>query len=429
MSQENNSHPEISRRAIVGVAATLPLVGALPQIADAAGATAMSTDGIPITPFRIDIPQQRLDYILNRVRTAEWPDKPDVADAWAFGASYDTMKELADHWVTKYDWRKIEADLNKLPQFKANIDGYDIHFFHIKGSGKNPQPIVMTHGWPGSFLEYTNIAEQLAHPEKFGGKVEDAFTVVIPSIPGFGFSSKPKRPITSTTVWRLIDKLMVEGLGYKSYLAEGGDYGSIISSGMASESQYCKAALIRLVIGAGSPPQNEEEKVAQAVWNKVVATEGAYQHIQGTKPQSLAFAMNDSPLGVAAWLMEKYRAWSQLKDGDPWSIYTRDTLLNVIMLYVATSTFGTAAWMYAQGRGGGDPTVMARRPAEKPTVAVLHHAGELAFWPKSYGERAYNLIGWKEVPAGGHFASMEQPSQFIDDVRAFRRDVVTKKFI
>ena len=434
MSEEKDarpeiSRPELSRRAVVGAAAALPLVGALPQMASAADTATVSPGGIPITPFKIDIPQARLDYIMNRVRTAEWPDKPDVPDAWAYGASYDTMKDVVDHWINKYDWRKQEAELNKLPQFKAKIDGYDIHFFHIKGSGKNPQPLIMTHGWPGPFLEYTSIAEQLAHPEKFGGKVDDAFTVVIPSIPGFGFSSKPKRPITSVTVSRLLDKLMVEGLGYKSYIAEGGDYGAGISSGMAAESQHCKAALIRLVLGVGSPPMNDEEKAAAVGWNKLMMTEGGYIAIQGTKPQSLAFAMNDSPLGVAAWLMEKYRGWSQTKDGDPWSVYTRDTLLNVIMVYNTTSTFGSASWMYAQGRGGGDPTVMARRPAEKPTVAVMHHPGEFIFWPKSYGERVYNLVSWKDMPAGGHFASMEQPAQFVGEVRNFRRDIAAKKII
>lgn len=427
MSEEKDARPEISRRAVVGAAATLPLVGALPQMA--AAAETKSVNGVTITPFKIDVPQQRLDTIMNRVKTAEWPDRPDVEDAWAFGASYDAMKDMVDYWLNKYDWRKTEAALNKMPQFMAKIDGYDIHFFHIKGSGKNPQPIIMTHGWPGSFFEYVNLAEKLAHPEKFGGKVEDAFTVIIPSIPGFGFSSKPKRPITSVTVWRLLDKLMVEGLGYKSYLAEGGDYGAGISSGMASESEHCKAALIRLVLGVGSPAENEEEKAAAQGWNRLMMVEGGYIAIQGTKPQSLAFAMNDSPLGVAAWLLEKYRGWSQTKGGDPWSVHTRDHILDVIMLYVATSTFGTASWMYAQGRGGGDNSVPARRPAQKPNVAVIHHPGEFIFWPKSYGERVYNLISWKDMPAGGHFASMEQPEQFVGEVRNFRRDVAAKKII
>lgn len=416
----------LSRRTMLGSAAALPVISAMSHAARAAETPA---GGIAVTPFKIEIPQARLDYIMSRVRTAEWPDRPDVADAWAYGASYDAMKDLVAHWLEKYDWRKQEAELNKLPQFKAKIDGYDIHFFHVKGSGRNPQPLILSHGWPGSFLEYTSIAEQLAHPEKFGGKVEDAFSVVIPSLPGFGFSSKPKRPITGVTISRLFDKLMVEGLGYKSYIAEGGDYGAGISSGMAAESAHCKAALIRLVLGVGSPPQNDEEKAAQAGWNKLMTVEGGYIAIQGTKPQSLAFAMNDSPLGVAGWLLEKYKGWSQLKNGDPWSVYTRDTILNVIMVYVTTGTFGTAAWMYTGGRGGGDPTVLARRPAEKPTVGVMHHPGELIFWPKSYAERVYNLVSWKDMPAGGHFASMEQPAQFVDEVRAFRKQLLASKII
>jgi microsomal epoxide hydrolase len=415
---------------MVGSAAALPLVSALSQIAETAAAASTATGGIPITPFKIDIPQVRLDYIINRVRTAEWADNPDLGDPWAYGAAYSTMKDLADYWVNKYDWRKTESEYNKLPQFKAQIDGYDIHFFHIKGSGKTPQPIILSHGWPGSFVEYAHVAEQLAHPERFGGNEEDAFTVVIPSLPGFGFSSKPKHSISVTTISRLFDKLMVEGLGYQSYLTEGGDYGHLISLVQVAESAYCKAALNRLCIAPwGTPPQSEEEKAAQATLDKFMPKEGAYVAIQGTKPQSLAFAMNDSPLGVAAWLIEKFQNWSQLKDGDLWSVYTREALLNNIMVYALTGTFGSASWMYALGRGGDDPSVRARRPAEKATVYVMHFPGEPIFWPKSYGERAYNLLGWKEMPAGGHFASMEQPALFVGELRNIQRELRMKKII
>ena len=434
MSQEKDSRPELSRpnlsrRAVIGAAATLPLVGALPQMAAAAETAAVSPGGIPITPFKIDIPQARLDYIMNRVRTAEWPDKPDVADAWAFGASYDTMKDVVDHWLNKYDWRRQEAELNKLPQFKAKIDGYDIHFFHIKGSGKNPQPLMLIHGWPGSFIEFTRCLEQLTNPEKFGGSEDDAFSVVVPSLPGFAFSSKPPRPVTGQYISRLFDKLMVEGLGYKNYIAQGGDFGAGISIGMAAESEHCKAAVVNFVIGVGSKAENDEERAAQAQWDKVYQTEGAYQHIQRTKPLSLAYGMSDSPIGTAAWLMEKYHTWSGIPDGNPWAIYPKSQVLTIIMVYIITNSFGTSTWMYASGNRGAkaeptEDTLQARRPAvEKPTVGVIHFPTELVFWPKSFAERTYNLVYWADVAAGGHFAAFEQPMLFAREVRDFNQEL------
>jgi pimeloyl-ACP methyl ester carboxylesterase len=246
---------------------------------------------------------------------------------------------------------------------------------------------------------------------------------VVPSIPGFGFSSKPKKPINSRDVARLWDKLMTENLGYPRYIAQGGDYGGPISTWLGFEGKGCKAVHLNFLLGVGSPPANDEEKASMARWGQVYQGEGGYIHIQSTKPLTLSYAMTDSPLGAAAWIFEKMKTWSDLKNGDPWSIYQRDEVLDNIMVYLVGNTFGTASWMYA---GAGNQPAVPPGRVEKPT-AVAHFPGELVFWPKSYAEREFRLVRWTEMPAGGHFAAMEQPKLFTDDVRAFGKQLRTIK--
>jgi microsomal epoxide hydrolase len=241
--------------------------------------------------------------------------------------------------------------------------------------------------------------------------------VVVPSIPGFGFSSKPKAPINSRDVARLWDTLMTENLGYAGYIAQGGDYGGPISTWLGFEGKGCKAIHLNFLLGVGSPPVSDDEKAAFARWMDIYQREGGYIHIQSTKPLTLSYAMADSPLGVAAWIFEKMKTWSDLKDGDPWSVYTRDEVLDNIMAYLANDTFGTASWMYA---GAGTQPPNPPSPVVKPT-AVAHFPGEMVFWPKAYAEREFNLVRWTDMPAGGHFAAMEQPKLFSDDVLAFGR--------
>ncbi len=369
-----------------------------------------------VTPFRIDVPQSRLDYIHSRIADAQWPDVPE-GDPWQYGTSHAALKDLVAWWQTRYDWRAREAAMNRFPHFKARVEDYDIHFIHVKGSGANPQPIIITHGWPGSFVEFLKVIDPLTNPENHGGSAEDAFSVVVPSIPGFGFSSKPKRPINSRDVARLWDRLMTENLGYASYIAQGGDYGSTISIWLGSEGKGCKAVHLNFLLGVGSPPVSDEEKAAFGRWMDIYQREGGYIHIQSTKPLTLSYAMTDSPLGVAAWIFEKMKTWSDLKDGDPWSVYTRDEVLDNIMVYLAENTFATASWMYA---GAGTQPAAPPSPITKPT-AIAHFPGELVFWPKTYGEREFHLVRWTDMPAGGHFAAMEQPRLFADDVLAFGR--------
>jgi microsomal epoxide hydrolase len=404
----------LSRRDVMAAGAGLVAASSLGLTANAAtnGAPAMKD----VTPFKIDVPQARLDYIMARMKDAQWPDVPAADDAWHYGTSDAALKDLVQYLVTKYDWRAREAAMNKHQHFHAHVDGYDIHFMYEKGSGSNPQPLIMTHGWPGSYVEFLKAIDMIAHPEKFGGNAEDAFTVICPSIPGFGFSSKPKKPISSRDVAVLWDKMMTQNLGYASYVTQGGDYGSTISVWLGAEGKGCKAVHLNFLLGVGGPVVTDEDKAAMARWGEVYMKEGGYIHIQSTKPLTLSYAMTDSPLGVAAWIFEKMKTWSDLTNADPWSVYKRDEVLDNIMVYLVTDTFGTASWMYT---GGATPTPpVPPAPITKPT-GIAHFPGELVFWPRSYGERQFKLIHWTDMPHGGHFAALEQPELFSKDVLAF----------
>jgi microsomal epoxide hydrolase len=408
----------LSRRDALKLAAVLPLAGGLTTAVDTKAETSGGTIMKNVAPFKIDVPQARLDRVLARIRDAEWPDVP-AGEPWQYGTSVDAMRDLAQYLVTGYDWRARETAMNAFPQFKARVDDYEIHFLRVEGSGDNPQPIILTHGWPGSFVEFLKVADRLAHPENHGGNADDGMTVIIPSIPGFGFSSKPTKPINSRDVARLWDTMMTDNLGYDSYIAQGGDYGAMISTWLGAEGKGCKAVHLNFLLGVGAPVVTDDDKAAMARWGQVYMGEGGYIHIQSTKPLTLSYAMTDSPLGAAAWIFEKMKTWSDLENGDPWSVYTRDEVLDNIMVYLLPNTFGTASWMYA---GAGTQPAVPLEPIAKPT-AIAHFPGELVFWPKSYAERHFHLVRWTDMPHGGHFAAMEQPKLFADDVTAFAQTV------
>ncbi|SFR89567.1 epoxide hydrolase family protein [Sphingomonas jatrophae] len=375
-----------------------------------------------VRPFRIDVPQARLDWIERRLAEAEWPDRPE-GDPWHYGASVDAMRDLVAYWRDGYDWRAREAAMNRLPQFLVDVevDGvpYAIHLAHLVGKGPSPKPVMLLHGWPGSFVEFLDAAEQLADPTAHGGDAADALSVVIPSLIGYGFSSKPRKPIGPRTIARAMDQAMA-ALGYTDYVAQGGDWGSSVSGWLGYEGQGCSAIHINFTMGWTRPdaqPETDEEKAAAQKLADVWRTESGYMVLQSTKPLSLSYAMSDSPLGVAAWLVEKFQTWSQLKDGDLWSVYTRDQILDNIMVYLANNTFGTASWLY---RGVYDEPVPAGARVTKP-VGVANFPGELALFPRSTVEKSYNVVRWTDMPAGGHFAAMEQPALFVEELRAFMR--------
>jgi microsomal epoxide hydrolase len=383
---------------------------------------------IAAKPFQIAIPQTTIARINRRVRDYEWHEMPRGAGldgTWAYGANLDYMKRLAAYWIGDYDWRKEEEALNRFPQFIANVDGLDIHFYRVNGSGPSPQPLILSHGWPGSVFEFLHIIEKLAHPERFGGDVKDAFTVIVPSLPGYGFSGKPERPIGPRTTARYFDKLMTDVCGLPDYIAQGGDWGSAISGWMGYDGKGCKAVHLNM-FGWRSPgvqPETDEEKQYVQRAMQLFEMEGAYFREQTTKPQTLSYGMMDSPVGAAAWIIEKFHGWSDKSRGFE-NVYSMDQLLTNVMIYLVTRTFNTAAWMY---RGlmedlSSDPVPNGAR-IEKPVGIANFPIDLIPFPPRSMVERHVNVTHWTDFKEGGHFAALERPDDLVGDVRAFARTV------
>jgi epoxide hydrolase len=414
MDSERIRH--LSRRTVLA----LPLAAAgLPLLAQQS--MSPQVQGAAPRPFRVDIPEATLKHILNRVRDTRWPDRLDSND-WRYGANWDYMKSLAQYWTTRYDWRKAEAGLNRYPQFLARVDEFDIHFYHVKGRGPNPVPLILTHGWPGSVLEFLEAIGPLSDPARFGGSPEDAFDVVVPSVPGFGFSSKPNgKPVGAPTTAMLWHRLMTEVLGYPKYGAQGGDLGSGVTAQMAR--QYPESLIgVHFNGGGGPAPPEAEQTEEERAWVRTVAAfvaaERDYFNEHQHKPQTVSFALTDNPLGTAAWITEKLRLWSDSGSAlDP--VFTKDQVLTDVMIYLVTDTIGTSVWFY---RGMIDdvtnirgrvtvPSGFASFPSELPTLNA----------PRSVIERNYNLVHYSKMPRGGHFACWEQPGLFVADVREFFR--------
>jgi len=376
-----------------------------------------------IRPFQIEVPVETLELIRRQVASYAWHEMPDDG-GWAYGANLAYMKELCAYWLDEFDWRVQEAAINRFTHFIAPVDGIDLHFMHEKGSGPAPMPLIISHGWPGSIVEFLKIIEPLAHPERFGGSSEDAFDVIAPSLPGFGFSGRPPRPIGPRKIARLFDTLMTDVLEYPSYLAQGGDWGGAISSWLGFEhAPACRAIHINIfTMRPPNGPQSREEEAWATQFKRDQLMEDGYRTQQATKPQTLSYAMMDSPVGVAAWIIEKFNSWSDTVGDNIESVYTKDELLTNIMVYLVTKSFNTASWIYYGRREeGGRVLSPDGQRVEVPTAAALFPAELLSWPPRSYAERVYNITRWTEMPRGGHFAALEQPTLLIDDIRAFAR--------
>ena len=379
-------------------------------------------------PFRIDIPDATIKAIMDRVRAYDWDALPD-AGGWSAGAGIADMRRICDHWLTKFDWRTAERELNRFPQFMAHVDGQKIHFVHEKGSGANALPLILSHGWPGSFFEFLHLCDQLAHPEQHGGDIADAFDVIVPSLPGYGFSARPPRVIGPRQMADWFHQLMAETLGYNRYLAQGGDWGSIVSTWMAHDyPQACAGLHLNMSFFQlpGVAPTTPEEIAYTQDVGKRRALETGYSGIQGTRPQTLAYAMMDSPVGIAAWIIEKFAAWSDLpRDSagraDLSARYTDDQLLTNVMIYLVTKSFATSTWLY---KGVREEPRSARSPVHRIEAATGFAAFPdpvFAPQPRSLVQKSFNLTRYTPMPRGGHFAALEEPQLFIDDVRAFAR--------
>ena len=375
-----------------------------------------------VQPYFFSVPPQRLEHVLGRLREAQWPVIPDNPPG-NDGVDPALVRAFVDHVTgSGYDWRAQEAAINALPSYSVEIEDFEIHFLHFKGSGPSPRPLLLTHGWPGGFLEFLDVAERLAHPERFGGRTEDSWSVVIPSLPGYGLSSRPARPIGPRRIAELFDRLMNEVLGYTSYVAQGGDWGSVISAWLGCISPACEAVHLNFALGwalTQHEPRSEAEIAAAARNAAFMAREGAYIALQGTKPLTLSYAMADSPLGAAAWIIEKFATWSDLRGAPLWDYYDRDRLSTLVMLYLLTDSFGTASWLYRGMHGDGERVPSGIR-VTKPTGIAVYPA-EIGAWPRSMLERVYDIAYWSELPRGGHFAAFEQPALFAQDLLAFRR--------
>jgi microsomal epoxide hydrolase len=376
-----------------------------------------------IHPFHIDVDDETLDRIRAQVVGYPWHEMPDDG-GWAYGTNLDYMKEFCAYWVDEFEWRKQEAAINRFSHYTTPIEGIDLHFLYEKGSGPAPVPLIISHGWPGSIVEFLEIIEPLAHPERFGGSVEDAFDVIVPSLPGFGFSGRPSRPIGPRRMAGLFNALMTQVLGYDSYLAQGGDWGGAISSWLGFDhSPACRAIHINiLTMRHPDGPQGPEEGAWAVEFEQDQLMENGYRTQQATKPQTLSYAMMDSPVGQAAWIIEKFNSWSDTDGDDIESVYSKDLLLTNIMVYLVTGTFNTASWIYYGRREeGGRLLSPTGKRVEVPTAAALFPAELLSWPPRSYAERIYNIERWTEMPRGGHFAALEQPALLIEDLQAFAR--------
>jgi len=378
-----------------------------------------------IQPFRIDVADTTLRQIRERVAQYPWHEMPDDG-GWDYGTNLDYLKQLCAYWVDEYDWRQHEADLNRFAHYRTEIDDIDLHFIHEPGSGPTPMPLIISHGWPGSVVEFNDIIEPLAHPEHFGGNVDDAFEVIAPSLPGFGFSGRPPRPYGPRRMAGIFNKLMSERLGFDHYLAQGGDWGGAISSWLGFDhAPACRAIHINIMtMRHPDGPQGAEEIAWADQFERDQVMQNGYRTQQATRPQTLSYAMMDSPVGVAAWLIEKFHDWSDIEGDDIESVHSKDSLLTNIMVYLVTGTFNTASWIYYGRREeGGRVLSPDGRRVEVPTAVALFPAEMLAWPPRSYVERVYNITHWSEMSRGGHFAALEQPEILIDDLRSFARSL------
>ncbi|WJR75835.1 epoxide hydrolase family protein [Bradyrhizobium sp. NP1] len=374
-----------------------------------------------IDPFQIRVPQEELDDLGRRLRSARLPPRTSVAP-WSLGTDHDFMQEFLTEWRDKYDWREVEARLNRLPQFTTEIDGFTIHFVYERGSGRSPLPLILTHGWPGSFVEFENVIAPLAHPERFGGNADDSFDVIVPSIPGYGWSSPPSAPITTREVAALWHQLMTETLGYNSYFAQGGDWGSLVASWLGVDHPDAVKAIhinmmgLRPYTGSGSAPIDADEARWLEQARARLRKEGGYQAIQGSKPQTLAYGLNDSPVGLAAWIVEKFHGWSDSSGRPP---FTMEQLITNIMIYWLTQSIHTSIWLYTAARLKGGMGLGPREFVGVPTGFLSCPNDLFPPPPDAWIKRTYNLARRTNWTTGGHFAAYERGEALIRDVRDF----------
>jgi pimeloyl-ACP methyl ester carboxylesterase len=380
-------------------------------------------------PFTISVPDATLEDLRDRLARTRFPR--DFGNSnWEYGTNTAYLKELVEYWHTKYDWRKHEREMNSYANYKTEIDGMPIHFIHEPGKGPNPTPLILTHGWPWTFWDLHKVIRPLTDPAAFGGDPKDSFDVVVPSLPGYGFST----PLTTTGInyWETADlwvKLMQDVLGYKKFAAEGGDWGAIVTAQLGHK--YADRLigihmhlLVSLGFFTGGGPTPEDFGPGEEGWlernRNFLDNESGYMRLQCTKPQTIAHALNDSPAGLASWIVEKRRTWSDC-GGDVEKRFSKDDLCTTCTLYWITESYGTSARYYYEAAHNLWKPSHERKPVvEAPTAAAVF-LKEVMLMPRKWAERYYNLKRWTVMPTGGHFAPMEEPKLLVDDLRAFFR--------
>ncbi|MGO4614907.1 epoxide hydrolase family protein [Nocardia sp. 2YAB30] len=377
----------------------------------------MSAD---ITPFRINVPQVQLDDLHRRLEETRWPDGV-TGVGWAQGIPLDYTQELVRYWRTTYDWRAQEARLNAFPQFRTEIDGHDVHFIHVRSAVPGAMPLILTHGWPGSIVEFLDVIGPLTDPVAHGGRAEDAFDVVVPTIPGFGLSG-PAVGWSTSRAARAWAELM-QRLGYDRYAAHGEDTGAAISRELAViDPEHVVALHVTMIASATVTPEtadfdNPAEKRALQLAQRAQYELGAYAMLQSTRPQTLSYALADSPVGQLAWIVERFKDWTDSTDV-PEDAVDRDAMLTNVMIYWLNGTAGSSARYYYEGAATwGRP-----EPETDVPVAVAVLPQDLGIPVRRIAERNHNIVRWTEFDRGGHFAAMEEPDLIVDDLRATFRE-------
>jgi pimeloyl-ACP methyl ester carboxylesterase len=378
-----------------------------------------------VQPYKIEIPDSVLDDLKARLERTRWPDELP-GTGWDYGSNLDYVKELVEYWRTKFDWHAQEKLINSFSHFKSEVDGLNIHFIHEKGKGPNPMPLVITHGWPGTFFEMYKVIPMLSDPASHGGDPADAFDVVAPSMPGYGFSdATDKRGLSVLSISDLWAKLMSENLGYQRFAAQGGDWGARVTAKLGL-SHGDKVIGIHTTStssptpyqGPGTRELSEAEKAMLAQRVQWLADEGGYSHIQATKPQTLSYGLNDSPAGLAAWIVEKYRTWSDC-GGDVESRFTKDELLTTITIYWVTQSINSSTRLYYESFF--QAWDLAKDEKIQVPVAIASFPRENSVPLREWAERSFNIQQWTDMPSGGHFAALEEPDRLVEDIRKFFR--------
>lgn len=429
----------LAHRALAIAVGSMMLGYVLPaNAADTASGAPAQSAGVDesIRPFKINVPQSQLDDLRRRIADTRWPDKETVNDI-SQGIQLARVQELVRYWNTDYDWRKAEAQLNALPEFVTTIDGVDIQFIHVRSRHPNALPVILTHGWPGSTFEFIKTIGPLTDPTAYGGRAEDAFDVVIPSIPGYGFSGKPTDlgwgPERTARAW---DTLM-KRLGYTHYVSQGGDHGSVISDALARQAPKgllaihlnmpatIPAGLVKPINNGDPTPANLPKPEAEAFHSlsSFFGRNAAYGAMMVTRPQTIGYSLSDSPSGLAAWMYEKFAQWSD-SDGVPERVLSRDEMLNDITLYWLTNSGASSSRFYWENNNNNFSADAQKTRDIKVPVSISVFPGEIYRAPESWSKAAYpSLYYYHQVAKGGHFAAWEQPQLFSEELRAAFKSV------